>query len=374
MNDADVTEEYVVGAIKRDKPVIVGITGTTSQASYMMLIGELMLKVDPRVQLVFGGVHASFVPEDFIDRFPQAVVVHGEGEEVFNALVDCIFSKGDMGKIDNLSYKGRICKEFLPNGFPDINKLLPSYHLLQLGKYRYPGVLFTSRGCRGNCIFCSARAMSQCYRCRNVESISKEIDLMINQYGIDRFAILDDSFTTQKKHVVDVCNEFRSYGIEWFCESRIDTVDKDILENMSSAGCIGIQYGIETAEQSIIFRTNKNIRLDSVEGNIIQTFKAGIESIACSFIVGLPGETEASLQKTYALMKRLHRMGCEIGVALCTPFPGTDLFNNVDKYGTLTSRIWTQYNLHDVVFLAKDLSEETIRDYYYSITKEFGSH
>ena len=159
--------------------------------------------------------------------------------------------------------------------------------------------IVTSRGCPYECIFCSAPAWTgRSVRYRNPSLCVDEIEELA-ALGFTEISIEDDLFTLYRKHFLAVCNEIlrRDTGIRWNAFSRVDTITPEIVETMARAGCQAICFGVESGNQEQLDLVKKNSNLAKVREAMRMTQDVGISALA-SFIIGLPGETEATLRKT----------------------------------------------------------------------------
>ncbi len=217
----------------------------------------------------------------------------------------------------------------------DLNDLpIPLHHLLPLHKYRMPLIkgpftfIVTSRGCTAGCVYC-IKHVSYGYniRVRSPENIVKEL-WVLKELGINNIHMYADLFTVSREQVVDLANLIieQGLGIKWTCNSRVDYVDEEMLQLMARSGCWFISWGIESANEQILKRARKGYRIEQVPQALGWAKKAGIRNWGY-FIIGLPGETEESIQQTIQHAKKL-----PLDLALfhiAAPYPGTPFFFEV---------------------------------------------
>jgi radical SAM superfamily enzyme YgiQ (UPF0313 family) len=217
----------------------------------------------------------------------------------------------------------------------DLNDLpIPLHHLLPLDKYRIPMVkgpytfIVTSRGCTAGCKYCIKHVSYQfSIRIRTPENIMEEL-WALNKLGIHNIHMYADLFTVSREQVVGLCNLIIKEGlkIKWTCNSRVDYVDREMLQLMAKAGCWYISWGIESANEQILRRAAKGYRLEQAPRALQWAHEVGISNWGY-FIIGLPGETEESIQQTIAFAKAL-----PLDIALfhiAAPYPGTPFFFDV---------------------------------------------
>lgn len=218
---------------------------------------------------------------------------------------------------------------------PDLDDLpMPAHELLPLDKQRMPMMkgpftfIVTSRGCPAGCKYCIKHVSYQnSVRVRSAENICDEIQYL-NQLGIYNIHMYADLFTVNREHVVRLCEELirRAIKIKWTCNSRVDYVDEAMLTLMGQAGCWLISWGIESANELILKRARKGYKKEQAFKALQWAKAAGIKNWGY-FIIGLPGETEASIRETIDYAKQL-----PLDIALfhiAAPYPGTPFFYEV---------------------------------------------
>jgi radical SAM superfamily enzyme YgiQ (UPF0313 family) len=215
---------------------------------------------------------------------------------------------------------------------------LPRHDLLPLRCYRAPLVkgpyafVVTSRGCPGACRFCIKHvSYGRSVRFRSPEHILDEIEQLVG-LGARSIHMYADLFTINREHVMGICQGLleRNLRVRWTCNSRVDFVDREMLALMARSGCWMISWGIESGDEDMLRRMQKGIRLESIHRALAWARQAGIRNWGY-FIIGLPGETVASIRRTIALAKAL-----PLDLALfhiAAPHPGTPFFFEVVENG-----------------------------------------
>ena len=243
-------------------------------------------------------------------------------------------------------------------------------------RYATPLALITSRGCPGDCVYCASRAMfGKRYRLRSAESIISEA-YVLYQYARgsssilrNYMAIYDDTFTAQRVRLKKFCKYMIQTGLSkrvaWKCESRIDILNEEILVQMKECGCIAIHVGLESTSQEVINSLNKHIKVEKMEEVLALMAKHQIEPL-CSFIIGNHSDTKETLTATIDFIERIQKKyGAYVAVSPNTPLPGTELYNNPEKYGiTIKSNAWTDYSLLKVIIDTSNLTQDEIRNFY----------
>lgn len=207
-------------------------------------------------------------------------------------------------------------------------------------------MVLSSKGCPGNCSFCiigGNRFTDFGYRTRKPELVVDEIEILINEYGIDSYLFFDETFTVPG-HCEKVCRELIDRGIDipWQCNGRVDLVDRKMLELMKKAGCNGVDYGVESVDKKILSNCNKdyNLSKEQIEKKLELTKDVGLRCNA-SFVIGLPGETEETFKKALDVVKK----GCidDGFFTTATPYPCTELHEQLKNKGNLLSEDWSRY-------------------------------
>ncbi len=242
----------------------------------------------------------------------------------------------------------------------DLNDLpIPLHHLLPMDKYRIPMVkgpytfIVTSRGCTAGCKYCIKHVSYQFgIRIRTPENIMEEL-WVLKKLGINNIHMYADLFTVSRDQVVGLCNLIIKEGlkIKWTCNSRVDYVDEEMIKLMAQAGCWDISWGIESSNEQILRKAAKGYKLEQAPRALKWAHDAGIMNWGY-FIIGLPGETEETIQDTIKFAKKL-----PLDIALfhiAAPYPGTPFFfdvleNNWFRPGTQWEEV--------------DMDQSTVLDY-----------
>lgn len=211
---------------------------------------------------------------------------------------------------------------------------IPMHELLPLQKYRMPYIkgpftfIVTSRGCPAGCTYCIKHVSYQySTRIRSPKLIMEEM-WTLKKLGIHNIHMYADLFTVNRDQVIELCKLMIEENIQlkWTCNSRVDFVDEEMLTLMGKAGCRLISWGIESGNEQILKHARKGAYPDKAERALRWAKQAGIMNWGY-FIIGLPGETEETIQETIAFAKKL-----PLDIALfhvAAPYPGTPFFFEV---------------------------------------------
>lgn len=336
-------EEGVLQAAKQilESPApVIGFTAMCSSYAAGLRIARECKRLDPSRIIVFGGPHAGFVDEETLTSFDFVdVIVKGEGELTLLELLNAIESGQSIEGIRGLAYRteGGIKRTPPREVIDHLDDLpIPSYHLIKNIDDYYENEaerfieIEAGRGCPFLCKFCSTSVFfSRKYRVKSPEKLIAEMKWLKEHWGITLFGLIHDNLTVNKKKVTELCEEFLRSGesFSWFCSSRTDTIDYELMKIMKQSGCRGIFFGVETGSQEMQKNVGKRLKLE----NALQTFhhlaEMNIEATA-SFIIGFPEENVADLEDTLTLALQLRLVGIrDIQLHPLTALPGTEVFD-----------------------------------------------
>ena len=328
-------------------PDIVGISSITCNFLNALKVLEHVKNYDEEIITVVGGPHVTFLPHEALSYGFVDFVIRHEAEESFSELIDTFETGKNPARVRGISFRnnGRI------HNTPDrdlvnLNNIpIPSFDLLDMKSYmvdREKYYVMSSRGCPYRCIFCSSSSMwKHVWRYKSPQRLLKEILYLKDHYSPSRLAFGDDTFTLNKQRILEICNLLKEYGIEqWVCQSRVDALDEDIVAVMYESGCNRVFLGTESGTQKMLDLINKEITLDQTREAVRICQKVGIKVYA-SFIIGLPFETEAMVRKTLGFAQELNADITQL--SFLTPFPGTKVYRERDKYQIRIVKGWEEF-------------------------------
>lgn len=338
---------------------LIGVTMLTPMYVRSIEVVKAIRYAFPEITIVVGGPHPTIMPRDtLIENREIDFAVIGEAEVIFLNLVNALDKGGNTEDIPGIAYRKHDTvvinrpTEMIVN-LDDLP--IPARHLLPMHAYHmtksrsqssHAFTVSVARGCPFNCAFC-CRIFGRRVRHHSVERIIEEIDILVNNYGAREINLEADTLTINKHFITSLCDGIIRSGlsknITWTCESRIDTINEDILKKMKEAGCWQISYGVETGSQRLLDLIHKDISLEHIEKTFALTKRIGI-SIRAFFMLGIPTETRQESLKTISFAKKLDARWSQF--TICTPFPGTELYDLVLKEGGLKSQSWADYKTH----------------------------
>lgn len=340
-----ITIEEGVKRLLSFEPDFIGISATSPGYPMACDVARI-LKEQTDAPLCIGGVHVSARPRETLlecDAFD--VVVAGEGEgpllELVKRMEDRRPLSGSSPPAGVLWRDDHDILEGPQGGFmKDLDELpFPAYDLFEVRNSRppvyfdfghYPSVnIMTSRGCPSRCIFCASKlTMGPRYRAFSPLYIFELIRYLKKDFGVHFFSFTDDTFTIKKQRVYDLCDMIESAGmdIRWTCFSRTDGMDRGLAKAMRRAGCVGVNFGIETGNPVMLAGIGKGSSLDDGINAVEAAHSAGLR-IVCSFMTGFPRETPEMAEDTIDFAVKLNP-----DLALfnsLVPYPGTPVSKEV---------------------------------------------
>lgn len=359
----------------------IGFTAMTIHIKKAYKLAKICKEFYPDSITIFGGVHSTFVTDEVIKKSFVDIVVIGEGELTLEEIIN----GKPMNEIKGIAYKkySNNRYEVIYNKPRDRIKNLdtmpmPAYDLLPISRYvpakgsykRLPAMsMVTSRGCPGKCTFCS-KTLGNRLVFKSAEKIFDEIRYLMETFGIKQILFYDDTFTLNKKNVVELCKKIikNNIDITWTCFARVDFISLEMLKYMKRAGCHQIMYGVETIDKQVLRNVNKNINLGQVINATKWTQEVGIEC-RLAFMVGNPGDTYESIMRNSAFVNKLNPDYLIVNVT--TPYPGTVMFEWAKERNLILTYNWDHYDFSKPIMKLETLDEKEIKKLYNLMYRKF---
>lgn len=267
------------------------------------------------LRVLVGGPHATLAPHDLLDVCPSVDAVFcGEAEEAFPTIVDHIREgrslDGVLGVVTRQGTQPR-----LPVRVSDLGLIpFPRFEGLPLHAYRCPDArrrplvtFMTARGCPHRCGFCSSPVLlGRKLRGWGVDEVLDELARLVEQLGVREISFVDDVFTIDRSRTLALCRGMaaRKLDLTWFCNARADQVTPELARAMAVAGCHQVYVGFESGNQGILDSIHKGATVEELEEGARHLADAGIQR-SVGFVLGLPGETDATVRDSIALARRI---------------------------------------------------------------------
>lgn len=373
--------------LSSNKYDIIGISSMITQYKRVKDTIKTIRFYDPSTMILLGGSGPSSHPALYLDNTPADIVCVGEGERTVLDLLSILENDGELNQCEGIAYgeDGEVIvtppRDFIEDldSIPfrawDLFETTQKYIDNCLFKFgRKNGInIMTSRGCSGRCTYCFRNCGNR-IRYRSPENVLAEISFLKNNYNVEHFHFIDDTFlSSNRDRTSRLLSLLRDENITWSCNDRVNYVSIDILQEMKKTGCINIAYGIESGSQKILNEMKKGVKVSQAANALKWTREAGIDCKGY-FMIGMPGETEETISETARFCKE-NLVGGEF--FFTTPFPGTPLYryaieNNLIKNEDLYNEIAGE--VRDFVINLTQMDNETLFTLKENAEKEIQAH
>ncbi len=301
------------------------------------------------IPVVVGGVHASV-------RFREAAqhatsVAVGEADELIGRIIS---------DFENAS----LAPFYQADGFPDLDRIpLPAIALLNWRHKVFLSSIQTSRGCPRSCDFCSVPGMSgRRLRFKSLPAVEKELKVL-SRFRQRRLFVVDDNFTLVKERALAIAELFRRYRFRWMGFSNLSvSEDESFLRALARSGCVSLFVGFESLSgRGGLAKNHKYGRPDEIRRAVdrIHAHRIGIQG---SFIFGFDEDTPEVFDETTAFIQE---SGIELPhISILTPFPGTPLFDDLERDGRLLHEKWGFYDMNHAVFRPRNMTHTELQQGY----------
>lgn len=365
--------------IRRFRPDIVGISGTTPLFNQARDISLIVKKISEKILVMAGGAHVSALPAESLMESKIDVAVKGEGDYTV-----CDIAGGlAFDKIPGIYYRnsnGTITGNAPRPMFENLNELpFPAWHLYDVPSYRDKvtrllvrrspvAMVEFSRGCIFKCDFCASKNTTGLgYRKKTPERVADELEYAY-RLGFREFVQADDIFTSDNHWAVAVCEEIirRKIKMAWTCQNgiRVESANPKLFSIMKKAGCYRVSFGFETGNDGVLQKFGKGGKATIEQGKeaVRLARRAGLDTSGC-FLLGLSPDTEETMMDTIRYAGELELDMLKIGITIA--FPGTAMFHAYRKKKLIRTYNWDHYEVYTdkELFAHEWLSFETIQKY-----------
>ena len=345
----------LVAELQRLRPRLVGITSFTGPMLKNALELSAIAKKTGAI-VVWGGVHASILPEQVLAEPSIDVVVLFEGDE---ALVDLYEHLDDLSKVRGIAFRqdGQVVRTEPRPLIPDL-AVLPAFpwHLVDGERYVIPWAqaartlpIISSRGCPYRCTFCYNLVFNeQKWRPFPVERVKAEIDELQGRFRLDGVRLdASDLFIGPKREhralAMEIVEHCHRRGLKWAAQVRTNQIDQQTLETFAKLGCNYLFFGIESGSRRVLKEIYKDVRVEEIRRVLDRTNQLGIKS-AAGVMYDFPGETLDDFRETVHLFQQASVL---VRFSALQPYPGTPVFDQVQREGLMelptTTMGWTTF-------------------------------
>jgi radical SAM superfamily enzyme YgiQ (UPF0313 family) len=354
----NLSSEKIIKQINKFKPdLIIGTISLPSIESDIKFFKYLKKKTNAQIIAKTSITHPPILKK----ILNQSQIKYGLIGEV-DLIIDQIIS----GKTTTGTFrlKDRKLEIKIPSQITDLDKLpLPARDLLKNKQYTYPllgsncTTMQTSRGCPFDCGYYCPYPLVQGkkWRAMSPKRVFLEIYDCVKNHQIDKILFRDATFTLNRQRIISICQKIieEKLKISWWCETRVNCLNEELMKVMKKAGCQGMNVGVETGDPL----TLKNQGKPGVSLEQLSKIKHYAEKNAIKLhfllIIGLPQENRKSLLLTFQMIKKLKPDS--LGVTIITPYPGTKLFDDAIKNKWIKTLEWDKYSGSDVIMETNNL-------------------
>lgn len=389
--------EGLLAEVERLDPLFVGVSCMTPLIVAGSEICGVVKEAFPQVPTVVAGAHPTALPKKTLEDFPHFdIALFGEGEFTAVELCRRLEEGCDLSGLLGVAFRppaGRRGSggEIVVNGERPLHKDLDTIPLPARDMLRmelYPGAsksglsagvnrstqVFTSRGCPFLCTFCAIPiAHNHKVRFRSAESVRRELSECRTKWGFPHVTLHDDTFTVSERRVAEISRAVGESGVSWDCDTRVDTVTREMLFSMARHGCVRVAFGVEAGSERILKLIKKDVTIDQIRNAFAWAREAGLQTSGYFIVGSHPDETPEEVEMT---RKLIHEIAPDFAhIAVGVPYPGTEMEREMLKEGLIFDRSWERYMEHDTLpgwrtrhYTAEQLVREQkrlIKDYFY---------
>ncbi|MCD4732327.1 MAG: B12-binding domain-containing radical SAM protein [Bacteroidales bacterium] len=321
---------------------LIGITVFSPVYFEVIQVFNRIKKIDAKIPVCLGGPYVTTIKDEIFEKTPAEFAVYGEGEITFSELLFHLKGQRDIKDIDGLMYQsdsGEINTNPARKQIQDIDNLsLPAYDLFPMDRYPLHRMV-TSRGCPYSCAFCNSSSIwSGSWRKRSPINIIEEIEYLIENYGKKIFVFGDNSLNIDMARIDELCDLLidKKTKILWSASIRADKITQPLANKMKQAGCYNVAIGIESANNEILSKIDKQITIEDITEGIKIFKQAGIEVLG-QFVIGSPHDTLETVQESFDYAKSSE---CDfVNFYSVLPFKGTPQWEYVSENGRFFTEV-----------------------------------
>ncbi len=374
--DSAVEDESLEDVVSRGRYQVLGITAVTP----LIVDAWNVAKVGKRLGMitVLGGPHLTLLPEESISpEHPEVdYVIKGEAEESIVEFVDALEGRLPMELVHGLYWRrnGELVINAPARLVPNLDAIpYPAHDLYKITRYTNLNPLtdgldkkaraytiMTSRGCPYKCTYCSKPITGDTWRPRSVENVIGEWRWLVKDLKATEIGMTDDIWNLKLDRAKELCRALIREGLNtvpWATVHgmKVNHTDPELFQLMKQAGCKRVGFGVESGDPAILRNSIRKAQsLDQVRDAFRWAREAGLQTMGF-FIYGMPQETEETMEKTTRFALELdpdlaHFM-------LATPYPGTEMYDVIHKYGNIFANEWADYAIQS------DKARFTMPDY-----------
>ncbi|BBB89613.1 MAG TPA: radical SAM protein [Methylomusa anaerophila] len=327
------------------QPGLVGVSAMTTTLPAALKVAALTRQAAPAAKVVLGGVHPTLDPAGVLANDSVDFVIRGEGEQALGGLVAALEGRSSIADVAGLCYREGdksvikektliIDQDSLPapayDSFP-VERYIQHNQLLR----DIRGVsMLVSRGCPFPCSFCAVhQTMGRKWRVKSANLVVDQIIGLKNKYHLDGIWFKDSILNLNRQWTRDFSQILieRKVDIAWQANTRIDLINEEELQLMQRAGLTQVDLGIESGSPQSLAKLGKGITVDQIKEKVKLARK--YVKVFGFFMIGLPGEEEKDVVKTFELAKELKLDRSTWSIY--SPLPGSTFYDDLVQAGTI---------------------------------------
>ena len=385
-NGAFMSHEEIISQVKEFQPKFIGLYATTFGWEKAKNTAAVLRNLPGEVFITVGGPYPVAVQEQCLRDCPDIdAVVTGEGEITVVEMLARLDSGRDLEGVGGVAFRqgGNIKKNPPRSLITNLDSLpFPARELLgEAEKYIPPpatykrkpvAVIMTARGCNRHCLYCFQidKYRKSGIRYRSVENVMAEIELLLSQ-GYREIKFIDDTLAADYTRAMRIATEIKRRRLDftWFASAVVNQVDKPLLQAFKDAGCWAILFGAESGVQKDLNAIRKGITPDQIRSAVKAAKEVGL-TVYTPFLFGIPGQTYEDGLKSIEFALELDPDIANFHAI--TPFPGTELYDNIDKYGTMSEDL-TDFTYQGAAFVPYTMTRDEIAELRQLALKRFYS-
>jgi anaerobic magnesium-protoporphyrin IX monomethyl ester cyclase len=375
LNGAFLSRAEILAAVSEFQPDVVGLYSTTFGWPKAQQAAAELRRILPAAFLVAGGPYPVALQDKCLaDCQELDAVVTGEGEQTMVEMLERLASGISLAGVLGIAYRDGEQVMLNPPRplIEDLDSLpFPARDLLgdddryipppATYKRRPVAVIMTARGCNRRCIYCFQidKYRSRGVRFRSVDNVLAEIEHCLRQ-GYREIKFIDDTLAADYDRAMEIAREIkrRKLDFTWFASACVNQVDRELLRAFREAGCWAILFGAESGVQKDLNAIRKGITLAQIRKAVSAAKEVGL-TVYTPFLFGIPGQTFADGLQSI-------EFACELDPDIAnfhavTPFPGTELYDNIDQYGTMSADL-NDYSYQGAAFVPYSMTREEIAE------------
>jgi len=374
-NGAFMTHRQIMAGVAEFGPEFVGLYSTTFGWRKAQAMAAALREARDDFFLAVGGPFPIAVQEQCLVECPQLdAVVTGEGEETVVELLQRLDSGDFTGVLGLVWRRGEEVVKNPPRPLiTDLDALpFPARELLgdAAGQYVPPpatykrkpvAVIITSRGCNRRCLYCFQidKSRKSGIRYRSVDNVMAEIRHCLAQ-GYREIKFIDDTLAADYDRAMELARRIKEEKLDftWFASAVVNQVDEKLLRAFKEAGCWAILFGAESGVQKDLNTIHKGTTLAQIRKAVAAAKRVGI-TVYTPFLFGIPGQTFADGLKSIEFALEIDPDIANFHAL--TPFPGTELWDNLEKYGTVSHDL-SDYTYQGAAFIPYSMTREEINE------------